>query len=125
MDYLPEGRRLGGAPMNVCYHLRKMGVKSTIMTQVGKDQNGNDILAELDRMNIDKAYCPASATWATSTVEVHLSPNGHIAYDIVANVAWDYIEMTPAMEALVAQSDAFVFGSLITRSALSCTHYTD
>lgn len=118
-DNLIEGRRLGGAPLNVCYHLMKMGISSTIITQVGNDQNGKQILAELDLLQIDKTYCHTSIELPTSTVEVHLSGNGNINYEIVENVAWDEISITPEIESLVKESNAFVFGSLITRSDVS------
>jgi len=118
-DNLKEGRRLGGAPLNVCYHLNKLGVNSTIVTQVGSDPNGMDILKELKTLGIDSRYCTVNGTKPTSTVEVVVGEQGDIRYDIVEDVAWDDIVCTPHVEHLVADSDALVFGSLVTRSAIS------
>ena len=37
-DYLPDGRRPGGAPMNVALNLKRFGIKSTFATSVGDDR---------------------------------------------------------------------------------------
>jgi len=118
-DNLKEGKRLGGAPLNVCYHLNKLGVNSRIISQIGADRDGMEILQELKARGIDSEHCAVSHTKPTSTVEVVVGKQGDIWYDIVENVAWDDIVCTPQVEHLVADSDALVFGSLITRSAIS------
>ncbi|MBB1285135.1 carbohydrate kinase [Flavisolibacter sp. BT320] len=118
-DNLKEGRRLGGAPLNVCYHLQKMGIKSAIITRIGDDRNGRDILAELQKLQVDTTFCTVSKELPTSTVEVHLKENHQVDYEIVENVAWDEMQTTPEMEQAVSEADAFVFGSLVTRSQTS------
>lgn len=45
--------------------------------------------------------------------------NNDAHYDIVQNVAWDYIEVTRGNQQMVATSDALVFGSLATRNEKS------
>lgn len=118
-DSLIDGRRLGGAPLNVCYHLMKMGVPSTIITQIGDDQNGEDIINEFDRLQISKTHCQVSDRYPTSTVEVHLGENNKVNYEIVEKVAWDYISYSKQISDLVEGSAAFVFGSLVVRSSVS------
>ncbi|MGN6418086.1 MAG: carbohydrate kinase family protein [Pseudobacter sp.] len=117
-DNLPEGRRLGGAPLNVCYHLTKSGIDSSIISQVGNDQNGKDIIGELYKLRISATYCNISDQKPTSTVEVH-TVGQQVSYEIVENVAWDFIEWNPGLEQLVKNADALVFGSLATRSEVS------
>lgn len=118
-DNLKDGRRLGGAPLNVCYHLNKLGIGSTIVAQIGSDKDGADILTALRKLGIDNAYCSIRADKPTSTVEVVLGANHEVRYDIIEDVAWDYIETTPGIEQLAAEAAAFVFGSLIARSPVS------
>ena len=118
-DNLKEGRQLGGAPLNVCYHLMKMGIKSAVLTQIGDDKNGKDILAELTRRGIDSSFCLVKPGKPTSTVEVITDGLQQVTYDIVENVAWDFIEVNATMEVLVEKAEALVFGSLIARSATS------
>lgn len=120
-DNLKQGRRLGGAPLNVCYHLIKSGIQSSIISQVGNDRNGIDILRELTSLGVDPIHCYVTNDRPTSTVEVHTLSDQQVTYEIVENVAWDNIRITPVMEQLVDHSDALVFGSLITRSTVSRT----
>lgn len=118
-DNLKEGRRLGGAPLNVSYHLNKLGIKSTIITQIGSDQDGHAILKEMERLEIDNTFCSIISDKPTSTVEVDVGDAGEVVYDIVDDVAWDYIESSPAIERLVDEASAVVFGSLIARNPVS------
>lgn len=117
-DNLKEGRRLGGAPLNVCYHLTKSGIESRIISQVGNDQNGKDIIGELYKLGVSATYCNISDKKPTSTVEVQMEGE-QIRYEIVEDVAWDFIEWNTAAEQLVKGAAALVFGSLATRSAVS------
>ncbi|ACU05954.1 carbohydrate kinase family protein [Pedobacter heparinus] len=120
-DNLLEGRRIGGAPLNVCYHLSKFGIQSKIISQIGDDENGKEITKELDRLGVDYQYCFKTNAYPTSTVEVHVLANTKVEYDIVEGVAWDYIPYTDEMEAVIKNSDAFVYGSLAARNIASRT----
>lgn len=40
-------------------------------------------------------------------------------YDIIENVAWDFIELKAHHESLIRNAGYFIFGSLVTRSAIS------
>lgn len=118
-DNLPEGRRVGGAPLNVCYHLNKQGVASQIVSQVGHDINGKELLAAVVELGVDVSYLDQSADHPTSTVEVHVGEEGKVSYEIVEHVAWDFIEYNTQVAKSIEQADAFVFGSLAARDTLS------
>ena len=118
-DNLDTGKRLGGAPLNVCYHLNKLGVDGKIVAQIGADEDGRAILQELKHLKIDSSFCSITASKPTSTVEVLLGDNQDIRYEILEDVAWDYIESSPAIEELVDGASALVFGSLIARNTVS------
>lgn len=118
-DNLPEGRMLGGAPLNVCYHLNRSGIDSTIITKIGNDKNGCDLLEELKHLGIKTNFCQISETKPTSTVEVFLSEQNDVTYEIVEDVAWDEIEVSEKELNIVSNADAFVFGSLVARTQQS------
>lgn len=122
-DNLPSGRQPGGAPMNVAYHLNKLGISSSLVSRVGNDENGIGLLQILKTLSLDTDYCQVDQLNKTSTVEVNIATNNEVAYEIVFPVAWDFIELDSRILALTSKSDAFVFGSLagrneITRSTL-------
>src|SRR5690606_6659884 len=117
-DNLKEGRRLGGAPLNVCYHLNKRGIPSAIVSQVGADQNGTDLLKEIDTLQVNRQYCYISSEKPTSTVEVHIE-NEKVSYEIVEDVAWDHISFSEELVQLVKDTNVLLYGSLVTRNEVS------
>ena len=55
----------------------------------------------------------------TGTVQVSLDDKGKPSYQILEDVAWDYIPLTDGLKALAENLDAVCFGSLSQRSAVS------
>ena len=47
-DMLPEGRQLGGAPANFIYYCNELGVYSQLISAVGNDKMGEDLIAQLN-----------------------------------------------------------------------------
>lgn len=118
-DNLITGPRVGGAPLNVCYHLSKLGIDSRIISMVGADESGDRLLRTIENLGLSTAFCCVSDRYPTSHVHVKLLPDHEVGYDIMENVAWDYIGLTDRQVGLVEDADAFVFGSLAARSPLS------
>lgn len=118
-DNLPGGRKPGGAPMNVAYHLNQLGIKSTLISRVGSDNNGSDLLEFIRAKGLSTEYCERDLIYNTSTVEVTIGTDHEVNYEIVAPVAWDFIISNDRMEDIVALADAFVFGSLAARNSVT------
>lgn len=115
-DCLPRGRYLGGAPLNVAYHLRKLGVESFIVSAVGTDDLGDEALASLRNQNVSTQFVERSKTRPTGTVQVELDGEGQPRFEILSDVAWDDIPVTDEVLKVAASSDAIVFGTLAARS---------
>lgn len=116
-DIFPGGdRRAGGAPFNVAYHLSKMGVEVNMISSVGNDELGRELLQKIQNWKISTAGIQINNTYPTSTVVATIDEHHDAHYDIVSDVAWDYMELNPVNQAMVATSDALVFGSLATRN---------
>lgn len=116
-DMLPEGKQMGGAPANFAYHVGQFGVKSCVVSAVGRDEAGREILDTLDRKGIN--YLIEQVDYPTGTVEIELDDRGIPVYEITEDVAWDNIPFTPAMMELARRTVAVCFGSLAQRSELS------
>lgn len=114
-DELPGGRRIGGAPANFAYHVSQFGLKSSIVSAVGDDADGRELLATLRQRGVD--CCVATVDRPTGTVGVTISGDGIPQYEIRRDVAWDHIPFTPALEELAGRTRAVCFGSLAQRSA--------
>lgn len=118
-DDLPDGRLLGGAPLNVIARLQALGAQTAIISSRGADADGNEIVRQVAAKNVAADLIQIHDTWPTGVVKVRLDDKGSAAYDIVYPSAWDGIEAGAEAEAAVAQADAFVFGSLAARSETS------
>lgn len=117
-DCLPEGRKLGGAPVNFCYFAKELGAEAYPVTAIGNDALGDETFAELKKtgLNLD---CISRNDLPTGRVQVSLNDAGVPEYDIVENVAWDAIDCTPATLELARDMDAVCWGSLSQRSVKS------
>jgi len=115
-DCLPQGRFLGGAPLNVAYHLRKLGIESHIISAVGADEPGDEALEALRQKGIATQFVERSKTRPTGTVQVELDAAGQPRFEILTDVAWDDIPVTDEILKVAASSDAVVFGTLAARS---------
>lgn len=116
-DMLPEGRKLGGAPANFAYHVSQFGLDSRVVSAVGDDELGNEILANFAEKQLDCQI--EKVAYPTGTVQVMLDEKGVPCYEIKEGVAWDNIPYTPALENLAKQTHAVCFGSLAQRNAVS------
>lgn len=116
-DCLPEGRKLGGAPANFAYHVGQFGWQSAVVSAVGRDALGDEILQVFDKVRLP--YHIARVDKPTGTVQVTLSADGIPSYEICEDVAWDNIPWTEELSALAARTKAVCFGSLAQRSQVS------
>ena len=116
-DCLPEGRKLGGAPANFAYHVGQFGWKTVVVSAIGNDALGDEILDRLADVNLEHKI--VRVPYPTGTVQVTLSGEGIPAYEICENVAWDNIPWSEELEELAKRTKAVCFGSLAQRSAVS------
>ena len=116
-DMLPEGKKIGGAPANFAYHVSQFGLDSRVVSAVGEDELGVEILKNFHEKKLNCMI--ETVPYPTGTVQVELDRNGVPCYDIREGVAWDNIPFTPALEGLARQTRAVCFGSLAQRSVVS------
>lgn len=116
-DMLPTGKQIGGAPGNFSFHAGQLGLDSTLVSAVGKDALGEELLAVANERGLQHIIIQIDKP--TGTVDVKLDEQGIPQYTIVENVAWDFIPFTPELEQLATEADAVCFGSLAQRNAIS------
>lgn len=118
-DVFPDGERIGGAPLNVAQRLSSFNNQVTIISAVGNDSKGKQLLDYLNSKNLNTEFIQTSQNLPTSQVLVTLDSEKSASYDIVYPCAWDCIEYQSRLETVVKNSDYFVFGSLIARNSES------
>jgi fructokinase len=75
-DLLPDGREMGGAPANFAFHAQALGASSMIISAVGDDRFGREILEELGRRRLERSGIAVVSGAPTGTVTVALDAGG-------------------------------------------------
>jgi fructokinase len=116
-DCLPSGRHAGGAPFNVTAHLTQIGVSTSLISCIGQDTLGDEILKVAQDKGVGTQFIGrARIGLGTGTVLVTVDANGNATYELVQPAAWDEIGVsTEALEA-VSKARALIYGSLAGRS---------
>ena len=116
-DVLPEGKKIGGAPANFAYHVSQFGLPSRVVSAVGNDPLGREIVENFTSKGLN--HLIEEVPYPTGTVQIEIDPAGVPQYDIKENVAWDNIPYPARLEALAGQTRAVCFGSLAQRNVVS------
>ncbi|HTN06001.1 carbohydrate kinase [Agriterribacter sp.] len=117
-DILPDARLPGGAPMNVAYHLNQLQVPTAMISRIGNDALGEELLQFILLKGLDTAFIQKDEVYDTGTVLATLSGN-NVSYEIIQPVAWDFIRYSAQVQKLVASARYFIFGSLVARNEKS------
>ena len=118
-DVFPTHTKIGGAPLNVALRLASLGIETEIISRIGQDAKGNELLDFIEANNVSTAYIQTDSHFSTGEVTVKLDEKGSASYTINYPVAWDKIEATTEAQNLVSNADALVFGSLVCRDTAS------
>ncbi len=118
-DLLPTGAHLGGAPANFAYIASLLGAESLVVSRLGADELGERARRTLQKHGLDVGYIQLDEQHPTGTVNVQLAADGSATYEIVKDVAWDYLEWSEGLEYIAGRADAVCFGSLVQRSSVS------
>jgi len=111
-DELPTGRQMGGAPANFAYHARALGADARVVSRVGNDELGLELIRRLQALDVPTSSIAVDETHPTGTVTVDLAPGGQPCFTIHEDVAWDYLRPDPELVAMVSSADAICFGTL-------------
>ena len=114
-DVFPTHKKIGGAPLNVALRMKSFGAESTIISKVGSDADGEDIISFLSEKGIDTGLIQVSEEYKTGVVNVMINEKGNASYDILYPSAWDKIVLNEDIKKKAAEADVFIFGSLICR----------
>jgi fructokinase len=115
-DIFPEGSRAGGAPFNAAYNIHKMSINAKMLSRIGNDELGKKLTDQIKSWGITTDFIQVDEKHPTSTVIAKIDEHNEATYEIINNVAWDYIELLQEHKDLVSNADVFVFGSLSARN---------
>ena len=103
-DVLPEGKKIGGAPANFAYHVSQFGLESRVVSAVGEDKLGMEIL---ENFREKKLNCMIETVpYPTGTVQVSLATTeaGDIFDDAIVEI---YLQNATPQEAFQELQDYY------------------
>lgn len=115
-DQFKEYKRAGGSPFNVSMHLHYLKHKSYLISAVGRDELGSQLLDIIVKKEGEKKYIERT-DYPTGTVSVNMDDNGEPTYTINQRVAWDFIQPSDSLSEITRIADAFTFATLAQRSS--------
>lgn len=105
--------------MNVACQLKNLGHQVAMISRIGSDDLGREIVDFLGKRGVDVSTIQVDSVFPTGIVKVELSPGGQPQYEIVLPSAWDHIEDTGPLRAKISGAEMLVFGSLSCRNNAS------
>ncbi|GAB4210854.1 MAG: carbohydrate kinase [Synechococcales cyanobacterium] len=118
-DVLPTGEAIpGGAPFIVAWHLRGFGADPLLLSAVGHDSYGDDMVAVVQDWGLDTRGIQRVAAAPTGTVQVQLQ-DGQPTFVIPPDQAYDHVDGTLARKAIPATAALLYHGTLACRTPQS------
>jgi len=118
-DIFPDRAVLGGAPFNVARHLKAFGRNPVLLSRVGNDDPGRNVLGTMAQSGMDAGGIQSDRHHPTGQVKVHLEDGGH-RFEILPEQAYDFIHPAVARMVRLPLSPALVYyGTLAQRHEVS------
>ena len=121
IDIFQDYQRIGGAPFNFAFHLRKLGFPVRFFTRVGNDRHGRRIIDMLIKNGFNEADVQVDPRYSTGTVSVDLDEQGIPRFDICENVAYDHLDLNVADVLDADGAEMIYFGTLVQRTDSGCS----
>ncbi len=119
VDAFPDRSVLGGAPLNVAFHLKRFGLDPVLVTRVGTDEDGDRLVAQIASAGLDTSGVQRDPDHPTGRVRITLDDGGH-RFEILENQAYDFVDPVRVAElAATIAPGLFYFGTLAQRADVS------
>lgn len=117
-DIIAQEKILGGAPLNVAYHLSCLDLDVHLISRIGTDDLSALTLQRIQELSLSVKGIQQDSALPTGQVVITIGPDNEPSFDIVAPAAWDAIE-EPDPSCTPAAPFHLVFGTLAQRSVTS------
>lgn len=116
-DSLPDGRHIGGAPLNVLLNLQRFGHRTALVSAVGDDEAGAEAHLEVERRGVDTTWLQTRDA-VTGAASVSLDREGTPTFTLIRPAAYDLLDLEPGEVRQIADQApaAFVIGTLAQQS---------
>lgn len=112
-DIYSDRRFIGGAPFNLAAHAALQGAEAYLLSAVGEDSLGEEVLEQSESLGIHTDYLQKRSDKETGKCLVTLDEHSVPTYQLLPDMAYDYITC-PTFEP-GSHFDVFAFGTLALR----------
>ena len=119
-DSFPDGSVvMGGAPLNVAWHLRGFGFNPLLISRIGDDELGKQVIDTLVDWGLDTSGIQIDSEHPTGKVTISLQ-DGQPRFSILAEQAYDFVDDSRVQQALKDIPVSLIYhGSLAARHPVS------
>ena len=114
-DVYPGEKHLGGATSNVAFHAGNLGEVPIVVSRVGTDAMGEELLNELKSRGYSIDFIQRDSVKPTGSVRIELDERGVPSFICGEDEAFDYMEWTNDLKNLAEKANAVFFGILAQR----------
>lgn len=114
-DIFPDGERFGGAALNFCANLQRLGDHATLLSSVGDDPHGQMALEQMRILGVGTQGIHTVKNLPTGIARVSMNDQGEPSFVIPRPAAFDEVSVDAAMMATLQASavDWVYFGTLL------------
>lgn len=118
-DIFPDGERFGGAALNFCANLQRLGNHATLLSAVGDDPHGQMALEQMRTLGVGTQGIRIVKNLPTGLARVSMNDHGEPSFTIPRPAAFDEVSVGAAMMSTLLASavDWVYFGTLLQTNA--------
>ena len=116
-DHVGTSKKTAGAPLNFARHLKRQGMVPYLVSAVGLDEAGIELVRAIEREGILHSIPVVGA--ATGRADVVQLPEGKNQFELKTPAAWDFIPLQEEMVEAAEKAAAVYFGTLAQRAETS------
>ena len=95
-DCFPDSRRLGGAPLNFAFFLKRLQHVPMLVSAVGADTSGEEARSAIVGLGLDTTFLRSTDRYRTGRATVRLGPGDETSFTIDRPAAYDAVELSAA-----------------------------
>jgi fructokinase len=118
-DVYDDAKFLGGSPVNVAFHLQQAGESAGLVSRVGADSWGDDLIGHLTALGIDARAVQRDDSRSTGQVRIEVDSQGQPTFQCSREAAFDYLSFHDEMVQIAQSADAVYFDTLGQRHELA------
>lgn len=114
-DLFPEEETFGGAPLNFCANLQRLGDEALLVSAVGSDSRGAKALKKMEQLGLGTGGIETSPRLPTGVALIENLPDTTCSFTIPRPAAFDDLNFAPEIleKVRVNAFDWIYFGTLL------------